>query len=63
MGVLIVGDDFLCTGYNVEMTVLTYSEPGVTAVMEGFGDCIDLYNVSVESRAFLKVKYIKRNMI
>ncbi len=49
--------------YQVKVTVCSDAEPGMLAIMKGFGNGIELNDLAVKGGAFGQVLYRKRNMI
>ena len=55
MRVFIVGGGSFGAGDDMEVALFAHAEPGMAAVVEGFGDGVEADNVLVEVGTYFKV--------
>jgi|GEM_PF-1350330 len=63
MGIFIVWDCVGGTADDVQMAFGADAEPGVTAIMKGFGDSVEANDIAIELGTFFEVHYINGDVV
>lgn len=63
VGIFIMRHCFSGSADDVQMTFRPDAEPGMAAIMKGFGNGVETNYIAIETRTFFEVHYINGNVI